>query len=355
MSAVSGDLVVTRPRHLDDAASIELVGVAQMDEGRPQSSTALEAPRADRAALAPWTVDLAPSGAIVVAGVELHPAIARDLYARLGALLEEGERDELHMEWSRLGAWLDHHFRRGAPVSGRTIGRPSEAVRGLAIRERDDQVAVRLATYVVAFLRRRGERWEGSACQLRPTVTGHERRPMGVRIRLDHVPEARQEAPPALTGPASLSTRATPSTAPELPPWLRARRDQAMAEQAQLVDAVRAGARSLDEIAEAVRLPRETIRRHLELLVERTELQMSRAREGRRWTIAPAKRAAPTFGGGRVTRVHEGRTKPSRPTKAAKASPPPPAPRPALRSCWTCNVSMHTAADRCPRCGTAFA
>jgi len=371
VSAVSGDLVVTRPRHLDDLDSIVVVGVDQMDEKRPQSSTAREAPRADRAALAPWSVDLAPSGAIVVAGVELHPAIARDLYQRLGALLAEGERDELHVEWSRLAAWLDHHFAPGVPITGRTIGRPAQDVGGLAVRERADQVAVRLATYVVAFLRPRGGRWEGPALQLRPTATGHERRPTGVRIRVEHVPERTERPARVLPGPASGVRPAGPPAQPALPAWLQARRAQAREEQARVVEAVRGGAATFDAIAGVLRLPRELLRGHLELLVERRELRMRAANGERRWSLAPPRRARPGFEGQVSTKLRAGRAAAEGATRArsgpstgpvpcakgrrAKAPPPAPAPpRAPLRSCWTCNTSTHAAGACCPLCGTPF-
>lgn len=357
MSAVSGDLVVTRPRHLDDLDSIVVVGVDQMDEKRPQSSTALEAPRADRAALAPWSVDLAPSGAIVVAGVELHPAIARDLYQRLGALLAEGERDELHVEWSRLAAWLDHHFAPGVPITGRTIGRPAQDVGGLAVRERADQVAVRLATYVVAFLRPRGGRWEGPALQLRPTATGHERRPTGVRIRVEHVPERTERPARVLPGPAPGARPTEPPAQPAPPAWLQERRAQAREEQARVVEAVRGGAATFDEIAGVLRLPRELLRGHLELLVERRELHMRPADGERRWSLAAPPPARPGFEGQVATKLRPSKASARGSTKAKRAKappPPPPSPRPPLRSCWTCNTSTHTAAESCPRCGTRY-
>ena len=357
MSAVSGDLVVTRPRHLDDFDPVVVLEVAQVDDIRPQSSTALEAPRADRAALAPWSVDLAPSGAIVVAGVELHPAIARDLYQRLGALLAEGERDELHVEWSRLAAWLDHHFAPGVPITGRTIGRPAQDVGGLAVRERADQVAVRLATYVVAFLRFRGGRWDGPAVQLRPTATGHERRPTGVRIRVEHVPERTERPARVRPGPAPGVRPARPPAQPALPAWLQARRAQAREEQARVVEAVRGGAATFDEIAGALRLPRELLRGHLELLVERRELQMRTADGERRWSLAAPPPARPGFEGQAATKLRPSKASAKGCTKAKRAKappPPPPSPRPPLRSCWTCNTSTHTAAESCPRCGTRY-
>lgn len=356
-AVVAGELVVRRPGRRDDGDAVEVVGVDGVDAIPLQSSTALDAPRADRAALAPWSVDRSSSGAIVVAGVELHPAIARDLYQRLGALLDEGDRHELHAEWVRLEAWLDRQFAGGTPVSGRTVGRPSQAVAGVAVREREDQVAVRLATYVVAFVRPARGRWEGAAWQLRPTVTGHERRPVGVRVRLEHVPDGAPPRPRALPGPCPApAAKAAPQ--PILPDWLRARRDQALAEQEALLQALRGGPLGLDELAGALPCGRDRLRAHLEVLVERGAVHRADAEGVRRWRCAPApKPQEPRAASGRPGTRLDSRKAPkgsrkagSRPSQPARPAPPA-AP---LRSCWTCNTSAHTAAPCCPVCRTPY-
>lgn len=362
----------SRPSPADDHVPVALVGVDENAASSSQSS-ALSVPRADAAALAAWTVDRSETGAIVVAGVELHPAIARDLYQRLGAHLELADRDEMHAEWARLEAWLDAMFVGATPVSGRTVGRPSQAVAGLALRERDDQVAVRLATYVVAFARPSRGRWEGAAWQLRPSVTGHERRPMGVRVRFEAVPDARPERR-HLVGPTQADAPRRGlgrPPRPHLPEWLRQRRDTAMAEQQLLRDAMDAP-RSLDELVEATRLPRATVRAHLEVLVERREARRVRGSGATRWrrleahatpAPVPAGAEAPTTPppapvgapGTRLGPAPKGKLAgPTKGTKRASAPPAPAAPRPELRSCWTCNTSCHTNQPACPRCRTPY-
>lgn len=239
-------------------------------------------------ALSPWSVELA-GGEILISGAAVHPVIARDLWMRLGALLGQAEHDSEQAEWTRLSAELDRHFREAPAAHGRTMGRPSMPVAGLVLRERDDVVVFRLATFSLAYLKPTKRGWEGPVYALRPTSVGHDLRPLGVRVRLQDeavAPMRRLELP----GPAPRPPQrpAIAPALPHLPEAVERRRNESRAIlEAILVVFPGIGAQaSLDDVAHAVRLPRDILRDHLELLVERGELAETKPAPGvrRTWT-----------------------------------------------------------------------
>jgi hypothetical protein len=326
-------------------------------------ATTLEAPSPDAQALVPWSVELT-EGQIMVAGTAIHPILARDLWMRLGALLGEAERDGEQAEWSRLAGELDRHFRGCPPAQGRTLDRPSMPVGGLVLQEHEDLVAFRMATYSIAVLKKTKRGWEGPVYALRPTAVGHERRPLGTRVRVAAEaigPVRRLQLPgPAATLPPR---PVKPNARPEVPEWLRARWTDIRVVHAAILALVPnvGDAGGFELFAASLRIPRDELRGHLDTLREQGELVETKPKAA--GEIVTWRRAArPAFDAprkGRGTRV--GTAKPARkPAKPAttpkrKAKPAPPAPATLLR-CAPCDrmvrVPAGTPVPELPRCAT---
>lgn len=257
-------------------------------------------------ALATWGVELV-DGAICVGGSAIHPVAARELWLRLGTLLDGQERDEDSLAWARLEKHLDAAFRGAVPCRGRS-GRVVQT--GLVLRESQNRAIVRLATFSVAVLRRRRGHWEGAVLAARPASHGWDARPMGLAYRLEpeQVPTAR---PPLLPPPAPrpLLTMATkpvprsdmpvprsdmPVPPPPRPPvqseQVRAARDRGAAAAAPVLALLEGGPKTFMALREALpEMPEEELRARLTWLAE---LQRVR-RRGPSWTLVrPRERPA---------------------------------------------------------------
>jgi hypothetical protein len=331
---------------------------------RPRAEL-LEEPAPATQALAPWRVERR-DGMIVLGDGELHPVMARDLWMRLGQLLEATERDADQAEWARLSAELDRHFQGCPGVGGRTIGRPAMPVEGVLLREHEGVATLRLATFSIATLRRTKRGWEGPVYALRPTMVGHDRRPIGqqVRVPLEAVPEVRRLA---IAGPAAtLPPRSTtPPRRPEVPAWLRERWADIQAVHAEILACVPnvGDVVHFEALAEQLRIVRDVLRGHLETLVEQGELveldpiaagepprwqrvERVRFREGRRRTRVAAPKPA------RVAKA------PKPPKKQAKAAPA----ADVLLRCGPCDRTVKVPAGtaipaepKCAKCGGLLA
>lgn len=305
-------------------------------------------PSAASLALSSWAAELV-DGKITIGGAEIDPVIARDLWERLGSLLGQADRDADHAEWARLRAELDRAFRRAPPARGRTLGRPSVDVAGVVLRERDDLASLRLATFAVATLRRTSRGWEGAVYALRPTLTGHERRPTGERVRvpLEAVPELAPAAPIALPGPTArtgVSRPSAPAPAPTVPAWLSGRWSQIQALHAEILamapsvgDVV-----DIDALGARLRLPREVLRGELETLCERGELAELRQPDApAAWRRREPPPPGASIRSGRPAKKTKAKPKTAKKTKATRPRGKPPA-----------VVERHL---RCPPCGRVVA
>lgn len=235
-------------------------------------------------ALAAWSVQ-SVDGRIRIGEVELHAVAARDLWLRLGELLGAGDRSAELDAWAELERDLDRHFARTWPARGRTVGPPSRTVSGVVLREREGELAFRVATFAVAFLKPAAKGWEGPVFALRPTGTGHGhvRQPTGVRIRLPA--EAAPELQVERQLPEAPRRWSAPGRAPELPAWLAARREAVKGEHAAILAAMAAGrSMKLDAITALVPLvSRRMVRLHLDALVELGRVK--EVRKGRMWRV----------------------------------------------------------------------
>ncbi|MFZ5476067.1 MAG: hypothetical protein ACOZNI_04775 [Myxococcota bacterium] len=320
-------------------------------------------------ALSPWRVELR-DGQIVVGDAVVHPVVARDLWARLGQLVAEAERDSEQAEWTHLSRELDRQFRLATPASARTLAKPSTVVEGLVLRESEDAAIFRLATFSIATLRRGRKGWEGPAWALRPNGFDRLLRPLGFRVRVhpDAVPPV--AVPRALPGPSPTPRPGTAPRAPEAPAGLLERR-QAIAEaQRELLEAFGevGTSRTLDELAERVPARGHELRAQLDTLVEQGELAVAKPTtpgEPARWTRLDRQPLRPPWSKRGATRLAKA---PRRKAAPRPAKPKPPAhPSPLSMRCSSdaCRAAIgervvavppeRAAGARCRFCGSALA
>lgn len=330
------------------------------------------------AALSPWQIDLDPSGLIRLGGREVHPVVARDIWLRLGALLSAADRAADHDEWARLGRELDDRFARAVPARARTLQRPSQVVEGLLLRETATRTYIRLAPFALAALTPRSgtsgatlPAWEGIAYALRPTLLGHEQRPLGFRVRVAGelvaavpcIAEQRtllklvDHATPATT----LRSRPVPVSPPVPPAGLMAARKRVEQEHRAILQALPEGeTRSVDQLHATTDIGRERLRRHLATLVELGVLATVKGeRAWRRVKPRPRARArlpeslrAELLAG--LAPVPSSRS--TRPATSKRTRLPKPVAVPSLpfASCTNCNTAARTLSATCPRCGAAY-
>lgn len=349
-------------------------------------------------ALATWGVELV-DGAITVGGSALHPVVARELWLRLGQLLDAQERDEDGPAWARLEAHLDAAFRDATPCRGRS-GRMRQA--GLMVRESEGRVIVRLATFAVAVLRRHRRAWEGPVMAARPATTGWDARPTGAtyRLELDQVPEPR--APLLLPPPTTRSAMPLPHLrAPVMPDHVRVAREQGGAAAAPILAQLETGPKTFTALREGLPdMPEDVLRARLAWLADLERVRrrgpawmlvrarkqpevgptpppaparaalvplthpktfeyraMIRARGGRwdeaqkRWLVPPAQRPLLLA---RMSGAPDPETKPAKPTKRGgrASTPAPQAPLVPFRLCNNpkCATACRTTAPNCPSC-----
>lgn len=367
-----------RPPAIVADDQLELIVVDEISALARTSSTRPAA--ASEAALVPWAIDLR-DGAIVIAGNEVHPVVARDIYVRLGTLLDEADRAVDHEDWLRLGRDLDAWFRYARPARGRSLQKPSSPVEGMAYREAEGRAIMRMATYSIAVLKPRSKKggapWEGAVYTLRPTLTGHDRRLAGFSIRvaaeqIDAAPMADPETGsvrPALPGPVDAPRNPprrpipAPSQSPAVPAWLAERWKTIREEHARILACVAPGESvTLDELAAQSGLGRELLRSHIGTLVEQAVLvevtpstwRRLRVRR-RRGSKAPPLgiAAAPVPVAPPEPRRSAAAPKRGRSSKAVQVSPPAPPPLP-LASCRACNTAARTLSALCVRCGAPY-
>ena len=117
------------------------------------------------------TVERAGEG-IEVMGAHLDVDQARALWARLGELLEEGQRARRPRAWADLQRWLDTAFRRGCSLEYRETATTNRG-RGLTILEAPRRALIRVGLFQVAHLQRRGSgSWTGPIADYVPGALG---------------------------------------------------------------------------------------------------------------------------------------------------------------------------------------
>ena len=321
----------------------------------PTRNSVPEAPTPAGDALIPWAVERV-GDAIALGGVEVHTTVARDLWRRLGELLEEGERDAAQAEWSRLAVELDRAFASGRPARGTTVGKGRTFVEGVIVRDREGHATFRVASFAIVLLRAVKNGWEGQGYSLRPLVIGHELRPLGVRVRVS------SEAVPALAttarqieGPATSRRGVQPPCRPVMPSIVLAQRSAARDDQAALlaVVPVPGAIATLEAFAQATLLRRDVIRGHLEALVDLGDVEELSGTTWRRLHRVAFAERRPAKGKASGTRLVPAPARAGR-VRSKKVPPPSPPVLLPLRSCFKCNTAARTANARCPVCRAEY-
>lgn len=123
------------------------------------------------------------SGLVQLGNIELDPALAADLGARL--LKAAGMTTAASARWGALEEWLDAHFAEATMVTGRdTKGKP---VKGWLLVQSEHHALFRPAKFIVASLRPRGAgrlTYEGPALRYSPGNLSPNAFDTGRRLRV---------------------------------------------------------------------------------------------------------------------------------------------------------------------------